>query len=183
MLGVISLSIGVVFGFLTSLAFKHCSFIRVNPITETFLMFAFSIMSYFISNAIVINGVTMSGITSLLTCAIIQSHYTYYNLSPQGKTASTLTVTFMGTAAEAAVYSYVGIALLAQIPSWWSWEFIFAEFFLIVIGRIVAVFLTFGAFRLCCKSRTINLRELTFITYAGMIRGAIAFALVLSLPA
>ena len=154
MLGVISLSIGVVFGFLTSLAFKHCSFIRVNPITETFLMFAFSIMSYFISNAIVINGVTMSGITSLLTCAIIQSHYTYYNLSPQGKT-----------------------------PSWWSWEFIFAEFFLIVIGRIVAVFLTFGAFRLCCKSRTINLRELTFITYAGMIRGAIAFALVLSLPA
>lgn len=113
MLGVISLSIGVIFGFITSLAFKNCAFLRVNPITETFLMFAFSVMSYFISNAIVIKGITMSGITSLLTCAIIQSHYTYYNLSPQGKTTSTLTVTFMGTAAEAAVYSYVGIALLA----------------------------------------------------------------------
>ncbi len=75
-------------------------------------------MSYFISNSIVINGVTMSGITSLLTCAIIQSNYTYYNLSPQGKTASTLTVTFMGPAAETAFYSYVGIDLLVQMPTW-----------------------------------------------------------------
>jgi hypothetical protein len=33
-------------------------------------------------------------------------------LSPQGKTTSTLTVTFLGTSAEAAVYSYIGIALL-----------------------------------------------------------------------
>jgi hypothetical protein len=58
----------------------------------------------------------MSGITSLLTCGIVQSHYTYYNLSPQGKTASLFIVTFMGTAAEAAVYSYIGIALLNLIP-------------------------------------------------------------------
>ncbi len=35
---------------------------------------------------------------------------------------------------------------------------------LIYIGRIVAVYLTFGAFRLCCKCRTINFRELRFIT-------------------
>ena len=71
----------------------------MNPITETLLIFSFSIMSYFISNAIVINDVTISGITSLLACAIIQSNYTYYNLSPQGKTASTLTVTFMSPVA------------------------------------------------------------------------------------
>jgi len=124
----------------------------------------------------------MSGITSLLTCGIVQSHYTYYNMSPQGKTASLFIVTFMGTVAEAAVYSYIGIALLNAIPEWWSFEFIFAEFALIIVGRIVAVFCTFYAFRLCCKTRTINVLELCFITYAGMIRGAIAFALVLTLP-
>jgi len=44
------------------------------------------------------------------------------------------------------------------------------------------VFSTFYLFRLCCASRTINFRELCFITYAGMIRGAIAFALVLKIP-
>jgi solute carrier family 9 (sodium/hydrogen exchanger), member 6/7 len=89
------------------------SFIRVNPISETFLLFAFSVVSYFVSDTIVIMGMNMSGITSLLTCGIVQSHYTYYNLSPQGKTASMFIVSFMGTTAEAAVYSYVGIALVA----------------------------------------------------------------------
>lgn len=91
-------------------------------------------------------------------------------------------VSFLGTAAEAAVYSYIGIALVSWIPTWWSFSFIFAEFFLIVIGRIIAVYSTFFLFRLCFKSRTLNTKELTFITYAGMIRGAIAFALVLTLP-
>jgi NhaP-type Na+/H+ or K+/H+ antiporter len=56
--------------------------LRVNPITETFVLFAFSMISYFISESIIIAGVQMSGITSLLTCGIVQSHYTYYNLSP-----------------------------------------------------------------------------------------------------
>lgn len=116
MLGVISLSIGLIFGYVTSFAFKHLNFLRVNPITETFVLFAFSMISYFVSESIVIVGVQMSGITSLLTCGIVQSHYTYYNLSPQGKTASLFIVTFMGTAAEAAVYSYIGIALLNLIP-------------------------------------------------------------------
>jgi len=82
MLAFISLSIGCIFGFFTSYCFKHISFVRVNPIIETFLMFAFSMMSYFVSDSIRIAGLQMSGISSLLTCAIIQSHYTYYNLSP-----------------------------------------------------------------------------------------------------
>ena len=46
----------------------------------------------------------------------------------------------------------------------------------------MAVFATFYLFRLCCATRTIKFRELCFITYAGMIRGAIAFALVLKIP-
>lgn len=42
--------------------------------------------------------------------------------------------------------------------------------------------MTFYLFRLCFKRKTINFNELCFITYAGMIRGAIAFALVLKIP-
>ena len=40
---------------------------------------------------------------------------------------------------------------------------------------------TFYTCRLCCKKKTIKFNELLFITYAGMIRGAIAFALVLKI--
>lgn len=124
MLGIVSLSIGLFFGFITSLVFRNLHFLRVNAITETFLIFTFSMISYFVSSMVKISGIEMSGIISLLTCGIVQSHYTYYNLSPQGKTTSTLTVAFLGTAAEAGVYSYVGIALYSQIPSYWSFSFI-----------------------------------------------------------
>jgi len=151
-------------------------------VIETFLIFAFSLASYFVSNSIEIAGLEMSGIISLLTCGIVQSHYTYYNLSPQGKTCSTLCVSFLGTACEAAVYTYVGLALYSQVSNWWSWTFIGAQLVIIIVGRITAVIFTFYMFSICFRKKTIKFQELMFITYAGMIRGAIAFALVLRIP-
>jgi NhaP-type Na+/H+ or K+/H+ antiporter len=88
----------------------------------------------------------MSGIISLLTCGIAQSHYTYYNLSDQGKITSTLTVGLIGSSAEAGVYSYIGLSLYALIPGWWSWSFIIGQSFLIIFGRLLGVFATFYAF-------------------------------------
>lgn len=82
MLGFVSLTVGVIFGLLSSYLFKICGFLRGNPITETFVLFSFSLGSYFTSGSIVITGVEMSGIISLLTCGIVQSHYAYYNMSP-----------------------------------------------------------------------------------------------------
>lgn len=182
LLGFVSLTIGLLFGFLTSFLFKHCGFLRVNAITETFLILSLSMLSYFLADMTVLAGIRMSGIISLLTCGIIQSHYTYYNLSPQGKITSTLTISFLGTAAEAGIYSYIGLSLYSNLNGWWSWEFIIYETIIVVIGRFVAIFGCFFAFNLCFKSRTINARELIFIGWGGMIRGAIAFALVMRIP-
>ena len=182
MLGIVSLTICLIFGFITSLIFKKASFLRVNPITETFLLLAFSMMSYFVSDFTVVAGIKMSGMISLLTCGIVQSHYTYFNLSNQGRITSTLTVKFLGTAAEAGVYSYIGIALYSNIPGWWSFDFVIYETIIIIAGRVAAIFGTFYAFNTCFKSRTINPKELLFISWGGMIRGAIAFALVLKIP-
>ena len=123
----------------------------------------------------------MSGIISLLTCAIVSAHYTYYNLSPQGRQATTLSFSFLGEMCEAAVYSYVGLALYSTIPTWWSWSFVLLQLAIIFFGRIIGVLSTFYCFRCCFKKKTIKFNELLFITYAGMIRGAIAFALVLKI--
>ena len=124
----------------------------------------------------------MSGVMALLTCSIIDSHYTWYNLSPQGKSTSTVTIAFMGTFCEASVYSYVGIALYSSIPTWWSFTFIGVFFAIVVVFRIISIFSVFYLGRCCCRRKTISFRELIFISYAGMIRGAIAFALVLEIP-
>ena len=83
---------------------------------------------------------------------------------------------------EAAVYSYIGIGLYATIPEWWSFSWSIIQLAIIFVGRIIGVLATFYTFRLCFRKKTISFRELLFITYAGMIRGAIAFALVLKIP-
>ena len=49
-------------------------------------------------------------------------------------------------------------------------------------GRLIGVLFTFYAFRLCFRKKTISFKELLFITWGGMIRGAIAFALVILIP-
>ena len=126
LLGIVSISVGLVFGIGLALILKYVRFLTVTPIIETFSIFAFSYLSYFTSELIKLpNGLQMSGIISLLTCAIVSAHYTYYNLSPQGRQTTTLTFSFLGEAAEAAVYSYVGLALYSLIPRWWSWSFVF----------------------------------------------------------
>jgi NhaP-type Na+/H+ or K+/H+ antiporter len=174
---------GLIFGIGLSLLLKHVRFLTATPIIETFLIFAFCYSSYFLTNLIKLpNDLEMSGIIALLTCAIVCAHYTYYNISPQGKQSATLSFSFLGETAEAAVYSYVGIALYSTIPTWWSFSFVFAQLAIIIIGRLIGVFSTFYCCRCCFKKKTIKVNELLFITYAGMIRGAIAFALVLKIP-
>lgn len=70
-LAVVSLSIGIVFGFACCLMFKHMRFLSVSVVTETFLMTAFGFAAYFVAALIIILKVEMSGIISLLTFAII----------------------------------------------------------------------------------------------------------------
>ena len=182
MLGVISILVGLAFGMITCLVFKHFRFMTITPIIETFLIFAFCMTAYFTSEMLIIAGIQMSGIISLLTCGIFNAHYSYYNLSPQGKVATTLSFSFLGETCEAAVYAYVGISLYSMIPTWWSFSFIFIQLGIIVAGRIFGVLCTFYTCRCCFRKKTINFWELCFIVYAGMIRGAIALALVLKIP-
>jgi len=182
LLGLVSISVGLIFGFVTCLMFKHMRFLSASVVTETFIIFAMSLVSYFVSELTVIGGLQMSGIISLLMCGIIQAHYTWYNLSPQGKSTTSVTFSFLGMSCEAAVYSYIGIALYSTIPEWWSFSWAFVQLTIIILGRIVGVLGTFYLFRCCFRKKTIAFKELLFITYAGMIRGAIAFALVLKIP-
>jgi len=52
---------------------------------------------------------------------------------------------------------------------------------IIIVGRFIAVWTAHGIFKFCCKMKDVNVHELLFITYGGMIRGAIAFGLVLKI--
>jgi len=51
---------------------------------------------------------------------------------------------------------------------------------IIIVGRLVCVWFVHFLLK-CCIKKDITLRELGFISYGGMIRGAIAFGLVLKI--
>ena len=79
-LSAMSVLIGLVFGFSMSYITKRARFISHSAIGESFIMICFGLMSYELSEVL-----ESSGIVSLLTTAIIMAHYTWHNLSPQGK--------------------------------------------------------------------------------------------------
>jgi len=81
-LAIVSVAIGMFFGMLTAFMFKHVRFLTISAVTETFIMLAMGFISYYVAGLTKILGLEMSGIISLLTCSIIQGHYTWYNLSP-----------------------------------------------------------------------------------------------------
>jgi NhaP-type Na+/H+ or K+/H+ antiporter len=70
-LGVVSVFVGVFYGFCTSLMFKHLRMLTLSAVTETFIIITFGFMTYFTANDIKILGLEMSGIIAMLTYAII----------------------------------------------------------------------------------------------------------------
>jgi NhaP-type Na+/H+ or K+/H+ antiporter len=62
----------------------------------------------------------------------------------------------------------------------YSWQLICAEFFIIIIGRFMAIVTSYYMFE-CFKgdgSNKLSFREISFLSYAAFIRGCIAFGLV-----
>jgi len=111
LLAVESLAVGLAGGILSSLLFKWFRFLCHSAITETLVIFIIAMTTYFIAEA-----AELSGIISLLTTGITMAHYTWYNLSPQGKTISSVTVSIFGSAAEATVFAYIGLCVFTYYP-------------------------------------------------------------------
>ena len=139
-----------------------------------------------------------SGIISLLTCGIVMAHYTWFSLSPQGQTVSSVTFSIFGSAAESFVFAYLGLccftysADVLSVPADpnsepeypWGIVLIIIMFVIVFCSRCFAVLSAHYLFRLCNRKgkADVNFNELCFIIYGGMIRGAIAFGLVLEIP-
>lgn len=173
-----SIIIGLIFGFMASYITKRMRFIAQSAIGESFILICFGLFSYELSELM-----EYSGIVSLLTTALILAHYAWHNLSPQGKHVTSVTFQTLGFGAEAVVFVFVGITLTFYLNIERCWKFVIAEFFIIIIGRTFAILISYYMFACCTKHENdkLSLRELLFISYAALIRGAIAFGLVTNL--
>ena len=176
-----SLAIGIAYGLIASYFLKCMRFLTVSSIKETLLIFSFGYLAYATGEI-----AHMSGIISLLTAGIVMAHYGWYNLSPQGKHVSCVALQVIGFGFEAFVFAYLGLSFfsyadLSHYP--WSWSFILIELFICIVARISGTVVLLYLLVLLRHKAGINFRQTCFISYAGMIRGAIAFGLVLKLSA
>lgn len=81
------------------------------------------------------------------------------------------------------MFSYLGLTFFSYNTQPWSFDLITLMFIVIVVGRAISTIGLYSLLRLCgYESKSLNplsFKELIFIWYAGLIRGAVAFGLVL----
>lgn len=173
-LGIFSIIIGFLIAALSSLVLKKCRFLTVNPVIEVNIVFIFGYLSYSVAEML-----HFSGIISLLIAGVVMAKYTWYNLSPQSRQVTSIAFQVIAYAVEAFVFGYLGISFFSYISMDWSWQFFITMLIITVLGRFLC---TIGLTKLCDifgYNSGIPMKELVFISYAGVIRGAVAFALVL----
>ena len=111
------------------------------------------------------------------------AHYGWYNLSPQGQTTSSVVFQFLGFIAEGFVFCYLGLTFFSYRTMPFSISLVFILMAVVVFCRFVATIGLVSLLKLCKYEskhhNPLNYKELTFIWYSGLIRGAIAFGLVL----
>jgi sodium/hydrogen exchanger-like protein 6/7 len=154
-------------------------FLTVSSIKETLLIFSFGYLAYSTGEI-----AHMSGIITLLTSGIVMAHYGWYNLSPQGKHVSCTALQVIGFGFEAFVFAYLGLSFfsyadLTIFP--WSWSFILIELLICILARITGTIVLLYLLVLLRHKANISFKQVCFISFAGMIRGAIAFGLVLKI--
>lgn len=148
----ISVLIGLVFGFMAALLTKTCRFISHSAIHESSLFICAAMLAYFISEAF-----EMSAIVSLLATSIILSHYAFYNLSPQGQHVTSVTFQTLGYMAEAIVFAYVGVISASTLTTQRiCWKLVLGLFFIVIIGRFLAVYISYFVFECACCGKKKN---------------------------
>ena len=80
---------------------------------------------------------------------------------------------------EAFIFSYLGVSYFSFAANDWSWHLIGVLFGIVIIGRFGGTLGLISLLQCFGYKSGITYKQVFFIGYAGLIRGAIAFGLVL----
>ncbi|RUS17420.1 Sodium/hydrogen exchanger family-domain-containing protein [Endogone sp. FLAS-F59071] len=114
-----SLGIGIMFGLAVALMLKYSQLYRY-PNIETCLIGLMAYSSYLFSN-----GISMSGIVSLLFCGITLKHYAYDNMSLRARRTTKYMFQVLAQLSENFIFIYLGVNLFTQTDLVYQPFFIF----------------------------------------------------------
>ncbi|KAG2361015.1 Sodium/hydrogen exchanger family-domain-containing protein [Suillus spraguei] len=107
----VSMALGVSFGLAMSLVLKHSS-MSLYPSIESCLVALCAYTCYFLSN-----GLSMSGIVSLLFCGITLKHYAYHTMSQRTQRTTKYIFSTLAQLSENFIFIYLGLSLFTSPPS------------------------------------------------------------------
>ncbi|KIJ60894.1 hypothetical protein HYDPIDRAFT_116570 [Hydnomerulius pinastri MD-312] len=107
----VSMALGVSFGLAMSLVLKHSS-LSLYPSIESCLVALCAYTCYFFSN-----GLSMSGIVSLLFCGITLKHYAYHTMSRKTQRTTKYIFSTLAQLSENFIFIYLGLSLFTSAPS------------------------------------------------------------------
>ena len=174
-----SFIIGLLMGCICAYMLKYflTKQIKLNRTQEISIILFFSFISYTFSEEL-----GLSPIVTLLFTGIFISNYAFYNLSFQAREESSVVSRMISNIAEAFVFTYLGLTLIASIQNNFCLSFLIIEFFVVIFGRVFAIFgLSFLIEKLGVKSFHMKVSQKGIMSCAGSIRGAIAFGLAISI--
>jgi len=169
-LSIASIGIGILFGMLSAFITRWVLSLKDHPIREILLIFLLAYLSYMISEEL-----GFSGIIGIFCCGFTMNHYTYYNLSEDSKLGSVLAIQTMSHFCEAATYAFLGFSVFSIHSENASLVFMLKIVGITMLARVVSVALPMAGLRLL--GRRLDWRQQVYVSYAGLIRGAIAYAL------
>lgn len=149
MLSICSIFIGIAFGLGNAYLYKKLPALEKNHVREIFLLLLFAYTSYIVSELI-----GFSGVITLFVCAFTMAYYSFQNLSPQSKIGSVLAIETIGHAAEAFVFTYLGLCIYGMEQEKFSYSFFFAVLISCIIARAIGVFIPFILVNLCKRFNT-----------------------------
>jgi NhaP-type Na+/H+ or K+/H+ antiporter len=170
-----SIAIGFSTGVLTSLIFKHFPTMKASFIHQFFFVF---IMSY--SSFLVAEACHFSGILAVFICGMVQSAWTFKNLTPEAHERLPTIFHAMAVLTENLIFCYLGMALFSfHGKHVWEWPFILTILAVVVFIRAIPVF-GLTAIANIGRDLKIDFRRQIVLWFAGL-RGAIAFVLAVEM--
>ncbi|KLO18674.1 sodium/hydrogen exchanger [Schizopora paradoxa] len=134
----ISMALGIFFGLFMSLTLKH-SALNQFPQIESCLVALCAYTCYFFSN-----GLSMSGIVSLLFCGITLKHYAYHTMSRRTQRATKYLFSVLAQLSENFIFVYLGLSLFTSPPSGSKLTSYFKPLF-IIITTVSVIFVRYAA--------------------------------------
>ncbi len=181
----ISISLGVIMGFITTFYLRVTPIFMSRPWTEVLTLITLALIVYFVAEVF-----HVSGVMAILFDGVITSLYARRNMSEAGRHATHTTIELLSRMSESFIFLVLGAAVTGRTTGSLTHKIDWLFCFLVVLVAPIARFANvFPVLTVCNVARAIThrsfkraipIRQWIMIWYSGL-RGAVCFALVLEL--